>query len=164
MYILFQRRHPRKDTFPGHYDITCAGHLTAGEQPEDGVREISEELGLQVSFHDLQPLGVHKLVNLDGPLVDREISHVYAYRCAQALDQYILQPDEVSSLVKMNLDQALSLFSGTQSSAIVEGVALQPDGQMTCLSETVTLTDFVPHGAPYYLQVLQTIRSFCQKE
>ncbi|MGF7045580.1 isopentenyldiphosphate isomerase [Paenibacillus sp. DS2015] len=32
--LLFQLRHPDKDTFPSLLDISCAGHLTTGEGPE----------------------------------------------------------------------------------------------------------------------------------
>ncbi|WP_372454640.1 NUDIX hydrolase, partial [Priestia aryabhattai] len=56
--MLFQKRHPQKDTCPDLLDITSAGHLLASEQPCDGVRELEEELGLSVSFEELDKLGV----------------------------------------------------------------------------------------------------------
>lgn len=47
--ILLQRRALDKDTHPGLWDISAAGHLSAGEQSLDAaVREIREELGLDI--------------------------------------------------------------------------------------------------------------------
>ena len=46
--VLLQRRLGAAASFPGLLDITAAGHLAAGESPLDGVREIREELGIDV--------------------------------------------------------------------------------------------------------------------
>ncbi|HNX60204.1 MAG TPA: NUDIX domain-containing protein [Spirochaetota bacterium] len=47
--ILLQRRALDKDTHPGLWDISAAGHLSAGEPSIDAaVREIREELGLVI--------------------------------------------------------------------------------------------------------------------
>ena len=48
--ILLQRRAPDKDTHPGLWDISAAGHLSAGDSSIDAaVREIREELGLVIA-------------------------------------------------------------------------------------------------------------------
>lgn len=48
--VLFQRRRDIKDTFPGCYDITAAGHLTAGEQLQDASREPGGRTGCLYSI------------------------------------------------------------------------------------------------------------------
>ena len=60
-YLLLQRRASTKDTWPDYLDITAAGHLSAGEETLDGLREVEEELGLQVNPERLVPLGTHKI-------------------------------------------------------------------------------------------------------
>jgi isopentenyldiphosphate isomerase len=57
-YLVVQRRGPDKDIYPNYLDISAAGHYQAGETIRDGIREVQEELGIQVSFDDLIPLGV----------------------------------------------------------------------------------------------------------
>ena len=45
--ILVQKRSERKDTFPGRWDISAAGHIEVGSKPlETAKRELAEELGV----------------------------------------------------------------------------------------------------------------------
>lgn len=45
--VLFQLRSPRKDMYPGWWDISMGGHVNAGEEYEAAVlRELREELGI----------------------------------------------------------------------------------------------------------------------
>ena len=57
-FLLFQKRASDKVLFPDYLDITAAGHYQSGERVEDGVREIVEELGIDVPFTALIPLGI----------------------------------------------------------------------------------------------------------
>lgn len=44
--VLLQKRSRLKETFPGCYDASCAGHLSAGDSFIQGaLRELQEELG-----------------------------------------------------------------------------------------------------------------------
>jgi isopentenyl-diphosphate Delta-isomerase len=53
--FLVQRRSLRKENNPGLWDVSAAGHLSAGESArEAAVRETFEELGLSLSPHDLK--------------------------------------------------------------------------------------------------------------
>ena len=48
--LLLQKRSMKKDTFPGRWDISVAGHIGAGDDARGAaVREAEEELGIQVS-------------------------------------------------------------------------------------------------------------------
>ena len=52
--ILLQKRSDRKDSFPGCYDISSAGHIPAGDgYLKSAVRELKEELGFVVSESEL---------------------------------------------------------------------------------------------------------------
>ncbi|HEY6892867.1 MAG TPA: NUDIX domain-containing protein, partial [Rhodanobacteraceae bacterium] len=53
--FLIQRRSLRKDNNPGLWDVSAAGHLSAGESAIDAaVRETFEELGLTIRADELK--------------------------------------------------------------------------------------------------------------
>jgi isopentenyl-diphosphate delta-isomerase type 1 len=53
--FFVQKRSATKDTFPGCYDSSASGHLGSGEEyAACAVRELQEELGLEVSPHLLR--------------------------------------------------------------------------------------------------------------
>lgn len=157
VWVLFQKRHPAKDTNPNLYDITCAGHLLAGETVEDGVRELEEELGLAVRMKDLEPIGVIRNSMRMGNVIDNEFYHVFRYECPLPLDAYRLQEDEVTGLVRMELNDALRLFANEIASVEASGIERTDEGDMAHVSRTLELTDLVPHGSDYYLTVMRHI-------
>ena len=76
-YIYLQLRSASKKEYPLMYDITAAGHLLAGETVEDGVREIKEELGVEVAINELKFLQtIPNSITLPN-IIDNEISLVY---------------------------------------------------------------------------------------
>ena len=158
--LLFQMRHPEKDTFPGLLDISCAGHLLEGEQPADGVRELEEELGLSVSFHELLPCGVfaEEDVLADGR-IDREFCHVFLYCCDQPIRDYRLQADEVTGLYRIALRDVWLLVSGQMERVNAEGVEADSTGMLQAVKRTFELQQLVPHGLPYYELVFKKIES-----
>mmetsp|Transcript_11330 Transcript_11330/g.17367 ORF Transcript_11330/g.17367 Transcript_11330/m.17367 type:complete len:280 (+) Transcript_11330:129-968(+) len=53
-HILLQRRSGGKDTFPNCLDVSCAGHVTSGDDiDETAIRELEEELGMNNIGMDL---------------------------------------------------------------------------------------------------------------
>src|SRR5690606_17538691 len=75
--VYLQLRSEAKKDFPGLFDITAAGHLLADETVEDGVREVKEELGLEVEFDKLIHLGMVKdQMEMPG-FIDNERCHCF---------------------------------------------------------------------------------------
>jgi isopentenyldiphosphate isomerase len=112
--VLLQRRAATKQAWPGHLDATAAGHLLAGEQVRDGLREADEELGVPYRFEDLENLGVHRV---DEPIAgggrNRELQHVFAVRDDRLLDTWTsFDRDEVDELVAVGHESFASLVSG----------------------------------------------------
>ncbi|WP_366291185.1 NUDIX domain-containing protein [Paenibacillus sp. AN1007] len=131
--ILFQRRRDIKDTFPGYYDITAAGHLTAGEQLQDASRELEEELGVHTSFEALTYLFTAEQ-QLQGevrgvPFLDREISAVYGLCLNQPLESYRLQASEVDSLYEAPLDELIALFE--QQTNVIQASGVRPHSSVS---------------------------------
>jgi isopentenyldiphosphate isomerase len=156
--LLLQLRHPDKDTFPNLLDISCAGHLMAGENVEDGVRELEEELGLQVAFSSLIPCGIYAEEDtLPEGRMDREFCHVFLYRCDQHIFEYRIQQDEVSGLYFVGLKDFESLIQGAAQTIPAVGANLSVDGQLEERLLYIASTDLVPHDVNYYKLLFNAI-------
>ena len=126
-FVVLQKRGPAQDSFPGKVDVSAAGHLAAGETVRDGVREIEEELGLRVAFDDLISLGRRVGIHKTDGLIDRQIYHVFLYRCDQPLCDYTYARDEVDGLLRLPLAAGLRLFAGELESLSAEAIGLDED-------------------------------------
>jgi ADP-ribose pyrophosphatase YjhB (NUDIX family) len=134
-------------------DITAAGHLQAGETPEDGLREIEEELGVRTSSESLVSLGIkHDVMDEPGGVRNREFSHVFLLRDDRELSGYSLAEEEVAGLVEMNIADGLSLFSGEQTDVKCRSIILDRGGT-TEFERQVRATDLIPRVDSYYLKV-----------
>ncbi len=77
--ILLQKRASTKETWPGKWDISAAGHIQAGDSAIDtAIREVREELGLGVRAEELHHLRRLKQQTLYESIRDNEINDVFA--------------------------------------------------------------------------------------
>ena len=151
-YLLVQRRSATKDTWPGYLDVTAAGHLAAGEEPLDGLREVEEELGLRVDPGRLTPLGTRLAEQRIPGGLDRELHDVFLLGDDTPPGDLRLQREEVEAVLRVGLDDAESL--GTAGSAPAREYR---DGGV---SETrVRVSDFVPNTDDYLRRVAVAARA-----
>lgn len=113
--ILLQKRSPEKDSFPGCYDISSAGHIPYGETYlSSALRELREELGIQASESELEFIGIHQNYSSEvfhgKPFLNNEYSHVYLLRCDSEPD-FHLQKSEVESVCWMDLAECIEAVS-----------------------------------------------------
>jgi isopentenyldiphosphate isomerase len=149
--LLLQLRHPDKDTFPNLLDVSCAGHLLAGENVVDGVRELREELGLEVEFTSLISCGIFAEEDtLPDERMNREFCHVFMYASSLSLLQYRMQPEEVSGLFFVRLNEFKKLIQGTLHEISAAGVILAVSGEMVETARRIRFQDLVPHDPAYF--------------
>ncbi len=108
--VLLQKRAMNKDSFPGRYDTSSAGHIQAGDEPlESAVRELSEELGIQADSDDLQFAGTFSIQyekEFHGkPFKDNEIAFVYVYDEDVEIDSLSIQKEELDSVEWFDLEE-----------------------------------------------------------
>ncbi|MBD1373570.1 NUDIX domain-containing protein [Hazenella sp. IB182357] len=159
-YIYLQIRSEKKKDYPNLLDITAAGHLLVDETIADGVRELEEELGLKVSMDELISLGIIKYCVVQESFIDREIAHVFLYRCKNTIDEFKLQPEEVSGLVKIKFEDFHQLWLGLKEEVRVEGFSINSDGKKEIISEKIGKNKFVPHERLYYERVAKLIHTY----
>ena len=145
-YLLLQRRAATKDTWPGYLDITAAGHLSAGEEVLDGLREVEEELGLRVDPERLIPLGTRKVEQKIPAGRDREFHEVFLLVDETPPERMRLQKEEVEAVYRLNLDDVEDLYE--TGSAPVREYA-----QSKTSTTRIQLTEFVPQNEDYLAQV-----------
>lgn len=108
--VLLQKRSKNKDSNPGCYDISSAGHINVGDTIiESAVREMEEELGLQVREEELHYVGVHhgafEAVFYGRMFRDNELSSVYVYTEPVEIDDLMLQASEVEEVIWMDYEE-----------------------------------------------------------
>lgn len=107
--ILLQKRTKYKDSFPGCYDISSAGHIPAGvDFVSSGLRELEEELGLTVSPDELVECGLHCTFaenEFHGiPYVDNQVAKVFLLWKDKDIEELTLQEEEIESVMWMDFE------------------------------------------------------------
>ena len=94
--LLLQKRSATKKSHPNCWDISGAGHIRAGESVTVGaIRELKEELGIEVNEKDLQYIATIK--STKNPK-NMEFGYVYLLRCNKKIEDYIFEDEEVSEV------------------------------------------------------------------
>ena len=108
--LLLQKRSLFKDSNPGCYDISSAGHVSAGDTYlPAALRELGEELGIRAEEEDLHLAGMRKAYFEDvfygKPFRDYEISAVYVYDKPVDEKKLVLQESEVEAVKWMDFQE-----------------------------------------------------------
>lgn len=135
--ILIQQRGKYKDTHPLLWDVSVAGHIGAGEEIEtSAIREVSEEIGLEIKKKDLFKIGVFKSFQKHSEeLIDCEFHHTYLCELTTSLSKLKKQDSEV---------EALELVPLIKFAEETWGMA--------------NLKKYVPHTIEYYKSVIKAIK------
>lgn len=112
--VLLQKRSRNKDSYPGRYDTSSAGHIQAGDSPiKTACREIGEELGIRALPEDFRFIGhfrIHFAEEFYGKIFrDNEVVFVYIYRKPVRIGDLKFQEDEVEGAAWFDLDELLRL-------------------------------------------------------
>lgn len=108
--LLLQKRSEEKDSNPGCYDISSAGHVEAGhEYLESALRELKEELGIEARPEQLKEAGLRRC-GFEGKFYgrifrDNELSMIYIYTEPVEIEKLTLQKSEVSDVMWMDYEE-----------------------------------------------------------
>ena len=101
--VLLQKRSMEKDSFPGLFDTSSAGHIPAGSEPiSSALRELREELGIAAAPDSLTQIGTFRISYEEDfhgkPFRDNEFTFVYMYREPVDERSLALQEGEVDEV------------------------------------------------------------------
>ncbi|MCI7107511.1 MAG: NUDIX domain-containing protein [Agathobacter sp.] len=107
--LLLQKRSRDKDSFPGCYDISSAGHIPAGvDYIPSALRELKEELGVTAAEKDLILCGKRRLVVHSEfhhtPYNDYQVCAVYLMWLDWDEEQFSVQTEEIESVKWMEFE------------------------------------------------------------
>ena len=152
---MFSKRSSEMSNFSGLLDVTCSGHISAGESVVDGFREVREELGIQIDISEFIPLG-RRMEACDMPNGDRnrEFQSVFFAIRDSALDCYKPDTNEVEGLFWLNIEEAISFFAGEAKEITVDGIKFAPTTDTwSHTNETIFKDQFRKPRTQYYLLV-----------
>ena len=112
--LLLQKRSDDKDSFPGCYDVSSAGHLDPGEDFQAGaLRELKEELGILAEPNQLQYMRTKEIDLTDifygKPFHNHELIAIYMLELVPANLEISYQKEEISGVMWMEVDTLLRM-------------------------------------------------------
>lgn len=158
--VLLQLRSKSKETHPSLLDISAAGHLKAGEEPKDGIRNIENELGVKVDFAKLNKLFTINHIFEFNNYINHEFNPTYLMESDKNLSELKMNPEEVDGVLEATIDDLMLLFSHKVDSIYVTGLLLNEDGQYIPHTGSVAIANFVPHENAYYIKVMNTVKRY----
>lgn len=134
--LLIQKRAVNKDTHPGLWDTSVAGHIGAGELIIDSaIREVKEEIGLTITGKDLKKIGVFKSIQKHSKeLIDCEFHHTFLSKLKIPLEKLIKQKSEIDDL------------------KLISNIQFEKE-----LNDKELSKQYVPHSIEYYTKILNEI-------
>lgn len=115
--VLLQKRSANKRFNPNKWAL-CAGHVDAYESLEDAIlREIKEEVGLDISKDDLRQFGKREFT------IGNSNSHItYFYYIRSNLNEkdIIIQKEELSEVKWFDIDEVIELIKKNDNSTVFD--------------------------------------------
>ena len=156
-YILMQRRSSAKDSAPNKLDCTVAGHYLMGESYKDGIREIKEEIGLDISVDELAPAGVRiaESISADGR-INREFQEIFFVNKAVSLFELSLQKEEVAGMIEMPIDSCIRVLSGSLSSFSARGIFVDyaQNFNLNVFNQKISSKDFIIFNDNFHHKIM----------
>ena len=111
--VLLQKRSESKDSNPGCYDISSAGHIPAGcGYLDSALRELKEELGIDASSEELELSLIRRISYSDifhwKLFKDNQVTRVYKMRRNDIdIEKLNLQKEEVEEVIWMDYEECI---------------------------------------------------------
>lgn len=99
--VLLQRRSQDKDSNPNKLDISCGGHLSAGDDSiSGGIRELKEELGIDATPSDFKFITtIKKSTKYSETYINREFADMFILHTNKTIDELKFQEEEISEIM-----------------------------------------------------------------
>lgn len=97
--VLLQKRSKTKKLWPDLWDVTAGGHVLTGEFGEQAlIREVKEELGIEVKENEIKYLVGSVSSNIKGNIINNHFNECYIIRKQIDVKDIKLQEEEVEEI------------------------------------------------------------------
>lgn len=111
--VLLQKRSANKRFSPNKWGL-CAGHVDAYESLETAaLREIKEEVGLDLSLKELIPYGEREINISDS---NSHITYFYYVICNKKAEEFVIQEEELSEVKWFNIGEIIIMIKDGKTS------------------------------------------------
>lgn len=113
--VLLERRSANKRFNPNKWAL-CAGHVDAGESLESAaLRELKEEVGIDISQNDLMPFAERKFTIRDS---NSHITYFYYTKSNLNEEDFIIQQEELSEVRWFDIDEVIEMIKNKDESTV----------------------------------------------
>ena len=117
--VLLQKRSDNKDSYPGCFDISSAGHIPAGvDYIPSALRELKEELGQEATQEQLIYCGQRRFefqqIFHGKPFYDNQVSNIYILWLDKEPEEFVLQQEEVSEVRWFDFEECVQKVEKNQ--------------------------------------------------
>lgn len=106
--VLLQRRSAKKKLWPNMWDITGGGHVLTGEFGFQAIiREMKEELGIDLEKNDITFIGSAISTDIKAGLTDNHFNEYYIVKKDIDESKLILQEEEVTEVKWISKDEII---------------------------------------------------------
>ncbi|WP_414052731.1 NUDIX hydrolase [Macrococcus animalis] len=142
--VILQKRSKYVSDYKGLLDVTIGGHIMSNETMAAGVREIKEELGIDILFDDLKLVCVIPEVLDNRGKKDKEFINVFNYEItAEEMKQINFNDNEVEDLIEVQLKEFKSLCFNSEHQ--IKGKNVLGDNEIT-----FGKNHFLPYSEKYF--------------
>ena len=110
--ILLQKRSENKKLWPNMWDVTVGGHVDTGEFGRQAlIREVKEELGIEIKDDDVKYLIGSTSINEQGDIINKHYNECYLITKNIDISDIKIQKEEVSEVRYFSKDELLKRIS-----------------------------------------------------
>ena len=114
--VLLQKRSSKKKLWPNMWDITGGGHVLAGEFGFQAIiREMQEELGIELEKNDTIFIGALVSTNIKGDIVNNHFNEFYIVNKDVDETKLKLNLEEVSEVKWMNKEEIIERINNNKN-------------------------------------------------
>ena len=126
--VLLQKRSKTKKLWPDLWDITAGGHVLAGEFGYEAlIREVKEELGIDIEQKDLLYLVGSTSVNVKGDIINKHFNECFIINKDVDISKIKLQKEEVSEIKWFTKEEILNRINNNYEGVYYRGMECKMD-------------------------------------